>query len=497
MTNDALRTILPVAGWAEDRAREVEITGGTDPILPTPFRIGETSAAALAAVGLAVADLWALRTGRRQEIAVDTRRATASLRSGHYMKMDGADVSTERNTVMGVYPARNGRWSYLHCNFPNHRAAALGVLGVPEDREAVREAVAKWDALALEEAIIAAKGAGGMVRTMDEWARHPQAAAIASLPLMEIVKIGDSAPEPLPRGERPLSGIRVLDLTRVLAGPTCARTLAEHGADVLKITGAHLPNLGYQEYDTGHGKLSAHLDLRAGKDVDTLRGLVRETDVFSQGYRPGTLGSRGFSPEALAELRPGIVFVSLCAFSHVGPWASRRGFDTVVQTVSGITSRQGELFPGKEPGPQFYPVSAIDYLTGYLMAFGALVALGRRAREGGSWLVRISLAQTGRWLVGRGQVPEAQLKDVPKEFTADELARWSMTSDTPAGRLHHLAPVLQLSETPPRWARPTVPLGYHAPEWPAREESVPVTPRDAPASPGRPEPPMSARCEQS
>ena len=468
MANDALRTILPVAGWPDERAREVEITGGPDPILPTPFRIGETSAAALAAVGLAASDLRTLRTGRRQEIALDTRHATASLRSGHYLKMDGAHVSTERNTIMGVYPARNGRWSYLHCNFPNHRAAALSVLGVPEDRDAVRKAVAQWDALELEEAIIAAKGAGGMVRTMDEWAKHPQAAAIASLPLMEIVKIGESAPEKLPDGDRPLSGIRVLDLTRVLAGPTCARTLAEHGADVLKITGAHLPNIGYQEYDTGHGKLSAHLDLREAKDVETLRGLVREADVFSQGYRPGTLGTRGFSPEVLAKLRPGLVFVSLCAFGHVGPWASRRGFDTVVQTVSGITSRQGELFPGAAPGPQFYPVSAIDYLTGYLMAFGAMVALARRAREGGSWLVRISLAQTGRWLVGLGQVPEAQLKDVPKEFTAAELERWSMTSDTPVGRLGHLAPVLRLSETPPRWARPSVPLGYNEPVWPAR-----------------------------
>jgi len=202
--------------------------------------------------------------------------------------------------------------------------------------------------------------------------------------------------------------------------------------------------------------------------VDVLRGLGRTADVFSQGYRPGTLGDRGFSPEALAKLRPGIVFVSLCAFSHVGPWASRRGFDTVVQTVSGITARQGELFPGAEPGPQFYPVSAIDYLTGYLMAFGAAVALARRVREGRRWLVRISLAQTGRWLVDRGQLPEAQLKNVPKEFTPEELARWSTTSETPAGRLHHLAPVLRLSETPPRWARPSVPLGYHEPVWPAR-----------------------------
>jgi crotonobetainyl-CoA:carnitine CoA-transferase CaiB-like acyl-CoA transferase len=468
MTNAALRTLLPIAGWPEERASTVEITGGTDPVLPTPFRITETAAAALAATGLAVSDLWKLRTGRGQEVAVDARQATASLRSGHYLQMDEAPVSHERNTIMGVYPAKNGRWSYLHCNFPNHRAAALSVLGVPEDREAVREAVATWDALELEEAIIAAKGAGGMVRTMDEWARHPQAAAIASLPLMEIVKIGDSPPEPLPDGDRPLSGIRVLDLTRVLAGPTCARTLAEHGADVMKITAAHLPNIGYQEYDTGHGKLNAQLDLRQPDDLATMRGLIRETDVFSQGYRPGTLGERGLSPDELAYLRPGIVYVSLCAFSHVGPWASRRGFDTVVQTVSGITSRQGELFPGREPGPQFYPVSAIDYLTGYLMAFGAMVALARRAREGGSWLVRISLAQTGRWLVGRGQVPEAELQDVPKEFTPEELERWSIASDTPVGRLRHLGPVVRLSETPPRWARPTVPLGYHEPVWPAR-----------------------------
>src|SRR5204863_5131483 len=134
---------------------------GADPILPTPFRIGETSAAALAAVGLAVSDLWSVRTGRHQEIAVDTRQATASLRSGHYMQMDGAHVSTERNTVMGVYPAKNGRWSYLHCNFPNHRAAALSVRAAPQDRERGRQAVPKWDALEREEGRIPPDGARG------------------------------------------------------------------------------------------------------------------------------------------------------------------------------------------------------------------------------------------------------------------------------------------------------------------------------------------------
>ncbi|HML12030.1 MAG TPA: CoA transferase [Xanthobacteraceae bacterium] len=464
--NEALRTILPIAGWSEKEAASVAFAGGVDPVLPTPFRIGAAGAATIAASGLAAAALWEARTGGRQQVAVDLRQAAASLRSGHYMKLAGAKVSTERNTIMGVYPTRDGRWSYLHCNFPNHRAAALAVLGVAEDREAVTRAVATWDAADLEEAIIAAKGAGGMARTKAEWAKHPQAAAVAALPLMEILRIGESAPEPLPPGERPLSGIRVLDLTRVLAGPTCARTLAEHGADVLKITAAHLPNLGYQEWDTGHGKLSAELDLRDPGNVEILRSLARQADVFSQGYRPGTLAGRGLSPEELAALRPGLVYVSLCAFGHAGPWASRRGFDTVVQTVSGITTRQAECFPGKTPGPQFYPVSAIDYCTGYLMAFGAMVALERRAREGGSYLVRISLAQVGKWIVDRGEVPESALTDVPGEFTADELEHWSTVSETPSGSLTHLKPAVQLSETPPYWARPSVPLGYHRPVWP-------------------------------
>jgi len=464
--NEALRTIVPLAGWGDTQAADVTFTGGADPVLPTPFRIGTAGAATLAAAGLAATELWQVRTGRRQRVTVDVRQAAAALRSGHYLALADAHVSSERNTIMGFYPSRDGRWSYLHCNFPNHRAAALGVLGVPEDREAVARAVATWNAADLEEAIIAAKGAGGMARTHAEWARHPQGAAVAALPLMEIIRIGEAAPAPLPAGDRPLSGIRVVDITRVLAGPTCARTLAEHGADVMKITGAHLPSLGYQELDTGHGKLSAELDLRDPRNVDILRGLVSKADVFSQGYRPGALAARGLSPEELAAIRPGLVYVSLCAFGHTGPWASRRGFDTVVQTVSGITIRQAECFPGKSPGPHFYPVSAIDYCTGYLMAFGAMVALARRTREGGSWLVRISLAQVGKWIVDLGEVPASALRDVPAEFTAGELERWSTVSETPAGRLRHLKPAVQLSETPPYWARPSVPLGYHRPVWP-------------------------------
>jgi crotonobetainyl-CoA:carnitine CoA-transferase CaiB-like acyl-CoA transferase len=466
MPREALRTICPATGWSTERAESVTFTSASDPILPTPFRVGTAGAAALAATGIAAADLWKHRTGRDQDIAVDVRQATASLRSAHYLKVGDGEVSAARNSIMGFYPTKDGRWSYVHANFPNHRAAALKVLGCEESREAVTRAVATWNAADLEEAIIAAKGAGGMVRSHAEWADHPQAAAIAALPLMEIIKIGDSDPEPLPDGNRPLAGIRVVDMTRVLAGPTCARTLAEHGAEVMKISAEHLPNLGYQELDTGLGKLSTYLDLRDPSKVDTLRELIRDADVFSQGYRPGTLGSRGLSPEELSALRPGLVYVSLCAFGHTGPFASRRGFDTVIQAVSGIAARQADVVPAKMPGPQFYPCSAIDYCTGYLMATGAMIALKRRAEQGGSWLIRISLAQVGKWIVDLGEVPAAALSAVPAEFSPEELNRWSMDTDTPSGRLRHLKPVVQLSETAPFWARPSVPLGFHPPVWP-------------------------------
>jgi crotonobetainyl-CoA:carnitine CoA-transferase CaiB-like acyl-CoA transferase len=465
---DALRTILPLARFPRDVAGDVTFGGAGDPMMRTPLHVGNAGAATIAASGLAAAHLWEVRGGAKQTVGVDVRHAGAAMRSGHYMKLGDGALSAARNGIMGFYPTRDGRWSYLHCNFPNHRAVALKVLGVEEDRDAVAKAVLNWNAADLEEAIIAGKGAGGMVRTAEEWKRHPQGIAVAGLPLMEIVKIGESPVEPMPAGDRPLSGIRVVDITRVLAGPTCARTLAEHGADVMKISAAHLPNLGYQEWDTGHGKLNARLDMRDPAQLETLRGLIRDADVFSQGYRPGSLGARGLSPEELVKLRPGLVSVSLSAFGHTGPWSMRRGFDTVVQAVSGMTLRQGEVFPGKAAGPQFYPLSAIDYCTGYLMAFGAMVALARRATEGGSWLVRISLAQVGKWLVDLGEVPQAQLKDVPAEFDAAELERWSTVSQTPSGPLRHLAPVAQLSKTPGFWARPSVPLGHHKPAWPPR-----------------------------
>jgi len=283
------------------------------------------------------------------------------------------------------------------------------------------------------------------------------------MPLLEIIKIGDAPPRPLPKGDRPLSGVRVLDLTRVLAGPTCARTLAEHGADVLRISRKDLADLGPpSDLDTGIGKLNAHIDLRNPAEMELMRSLTRECDVFSQSYRPGALAKHGFSPEALAELRPGIVYVTLSAWGHAGPWRARRGYDTVVQSANGMA------YQGDKERPAFLPYSAQDYVAGYLLAFGAMVALGRRAREGGSWLVRNSLAGAGHWIRQHGLLDRAQYANLPTELPEEELQSFLMDHDAPDGRITHLAPVVQMSETPARWARPAAPRGYHQPAWPDR-----------------------------
>ena len=440
MPQAALREILLAAGVDGD----VHIDGD-DPVLPVRYRIAAAASASLGALGLAVAQL----SGKPQRVSVDARAAAVSLRSARYLRVNGS-APTVWDPMSGFYPVRDG-WISIHCNFANHRQAALRVLGTEDERAGAEAASRTWAGEALEEAIHAAGGCAGYVRTQDQWAKHPQAQAVATQALLEIERIGD-APASFPKHARPLGGIRALDLTRVLAGPTCAKSLAEHGADVMKISAAHLPDSGWVDLDTGLGKRSARIDLRT--EASVLKDLVRGADVFVQSYRPGALAARGFSPEALAALRPGIIIASLSAWGTSGPWRERRGFDSIVQAVSGMAHG---------PQPKLLPVSAIDYVSGYLMAFGVCVALGRRAREGGSWLVRVSLARVGQWIVDRGTARGFQ--GLAEDLPADELAPLMAEMDAPDGRIRYLKPVIGLSETPPYFGRPPVPLGYHQPAW--------------------------------
>jgi len=457
---EALREILRVADFPVTQAVEFS---GADPAVRTRYRVGAAGAAALGALGLAAARLWESRGGRRQRVAVDVRAAAASLRGARYLQVNGAPLPLVWDPLSGFYPVRDG-WISIHCNFPNHRDAALKVLAAGPDRAPAERKSASWRGEALEDALHAAAGCAGYVRSAEDWQQHAQGRALALQPLIRIERLGDAPAESLMPAARPLSGVRVLDLTRVLAGPTCARSLAEHGADVLKISAAHLPDSGLVELDTGMGKLSARLDLRRADDLGTLKNLIRGCDVFSQSYRPGTLAARGFSPQELAALRPGIVYVSLSAWGGTGPWRGRRGYDSIVQSVSGMAHASRDAH-GK---PNLLPVSAIDYVSGYLLAFGALVALERRSREGGSWLVELALARVGRWIVDRGLIAEEAMRDVPADLPDAELRALLAEMDAPSGRLRYLRPVLQLSETPPYWSRPPAPLGAHPPAWPQR-----------------------------
>jgi crotonobetainyl-CoA:carnitine CoA-transferase CaiB-like acyl-CoA transferase len=445
----ALREILQAAQFEPSARAEI---AGNDPVVPIRYRVATAGSAALAALGLAVADL----SGKSQRVSVDARAAAISLRSAKYLRVNGEPAPTW-DPLSGFYPVSDG-WISIHCNFPNHRDAAMRTLGVAHDRAAAEAMSRKWRGEALEDAIHAAGGCAGLVRSESEWPKHPQARAVAGQPLLEIERIGNAPPEPLRPSGRPLGSVRALDLTRVLAGPTCAKSLAEHGAEVMKVSAAHLPDSGLVELDTGIGKLSARLDIRS--ESGRLRELVKQADVFVQSYRPGALARYGFSPESLAVLRPGIVCASLNAWGGTGPWQARRGFDSIVQAVSGIAHANGEA--GK---PRLLPLSAIDYVSGYLMAFGVCVALSRRATEGGSWIVRVALARVGKWIVDRGIVPEADYRAVPEDLPEEELRPLLGEMDAPDGRIRYLKPVLQLSETPPHFSRPPVPLGYHPPVW--------------------------------
>jgi crotonobetainyl-CoA:carnitine CoA-transferase CaiB-like acyl-CoA transferase len=455
--------LLTRLGRAVDTRRHELLITNRDPILPTRFRVGEAAAAVLAAQAMAAADLWCLRGGRPQRIEVDVQAAAASLLSFFFLRLPGVPLPRQAPATVALYRTRDGQWVHLHGGFPHLHDGTLALLACADDPAAIARAVAGWDAQALEDELAARGLCGARLRSAVEWAAHPQGLALANTPLVELERIGAAPPEPLlgphasEPGTRPLAGVRVLDLTRVLAGPTCARTLAEHGAEVLHVRSPRLPFIEPFVIDTNPGKRSCHLDLERAEDVEQLRALVRTAHVFSQGYRAGTLAGRGFGPEALAGLRPGIVVVSINCYGHDGPWTMRPGWEQLAQTVTGMAYEHA----GNET-PSVVPAAVADYTTGHLAALGVLRALARRTFEGGSWHVRVSLARTAMWIQSLPRTP-ADAPAIGVDPTA--LAAWWIEMDTAWGRLQRLGPIARMSETPPRWELPPAPLGTHAPQW--------------------------------
>ena len=463
---ETLAGLWRLAGLPEEPLGMVDLTG-SDPALPSSFRVGTAAQASIAAVACAANAIWRLRAGRLQRVSVDMRHAAVEFRSERYLRVDGQPAPEGWDKIAGAYQCGDGRWVRIHTNFPHHRDGMLRMLGCVYDRAAVAEALKEWNAESLERVAADVGLVAAMMRSFEEWDAHPQGRAVAELPTLTITRIGDAPPQPFSSGaDRPLSGVRALDLTRVIAGPVCGRALATHGADVLAISAAYLPSVAPLVIDTGRGKRAAFVDLRAAEGRETLAQLISGADVFVQAYRPGALAGLGFDPDEVAAMRPGVVYVSLSAYGHAGPWARRRGFDSLVQAATGFNQAEAEAAGASEP--QALPCQALDHASGYLMAFGALAALARRATEGGSWHVQVSLAQTGAWLRGLGQIENGFACAAP---TLDDVADLLEEAPSGFGRLLAVRHAARMSETPPRWTLPSMPLGTHAPAWNNRAEA--------------------------
>ncbi|HWX50384.1 MAG TPA: CoA transferase [Roseomonas sp.] len=458
----ALRGLLEGAGLPASLTAGAELPG-EEPGLPSSFPIGRAAQASIAAAALAAAEIHRRRGGPAQRVRVPLRHALAEFRSERYLRLDGDPPPDPWDALAGLYRCGDGGAVRLHTNFPHHRDGILALLGgLPPQREAVAAALQGWSAAAFEEAAAEAGLCVTMLRDFATWDAQPQGRALADQPPLLIERIGQAPPMPLPpAGARPLAGLRVLEMTRIIAGPVAGRCLAAHGAEVLHVSAGHLPSIASLNMDTGRGKRTARLDLRQEAEAARLRDLLRGADIFLQSYRPGALEGRGFGEEAAAALRPGLICVSLSAYGHLGPWARRRGFDSLVQTASGFNQAEAEA-AGTPDQPRPLPCQALDHASGYLLALGAMAALLRRAEEGGSWRVRVSLAATGRWLRGLGRVPDGF---AAPEFGPEEVAGWMEESESGFGRLSAIRHAAQMSETPARWARPAMPLGSHAAAW--------------------------------
>jgi len=418
-------------------------------------------------VATAIEEIWARKTGRRQQVAIDLRHAAAAISSMWLVRIGGQRAVEQmiggRPVTIGQYRSADGRLIWLQDSHRGLQQGALEVLAAEPTVESVAEAIAHRNASELEEAFVERGLTGVIVRKPEEWLEHPAGAALRDVPVVEIERIGDAAPIPLPSGPRPLSGLRVLEDTRILAGPTISRTLAEFGADVLQIgTERHIGEESEAMLaDTGHGKRRAYLDLVTEDGLETARELLRTADVFSQSYRAGSLERLGLGAEAVAALRPGIVYVSMNCFGFRGPWMAKRGFDGNAQAASGIRHIQmGE----RPPDLSGVAMAMNDYGTGYWGAYGVLRALQLRAEQGGSYHVRVSLGQTAMYFLRLG-APHDRDDGLDRDAMLGLAAGYMEEHESGFGTLTRLRPVIQMSETPPRWDLPTVRPGTHQPHW--------------------------------
>jgi CoA-transferase family III len=438
----ALAEIWDAGGADSAILDSVTIEGSGANVLPGPFDLGAVASATIAASHLAAG----LVAGASARVRISRSDAAAAFLSERFCRVEGEKPEPMWAPLSGFYEVADGHVQ-LHTNYPHHRDAVLRACSVPDDRAAVEAALRTWRAVDVEDAVLAEGGVASAYRTPELWAATEQARVIADLPLFDIVRLGEGpvgVSDHVVSPRRPLAGVRVLDLTHVIAGPIATRTLAAYGASVTRVLAPHLPTLRSLDIDTGFGKTWSGLDLRAYNQRAEFLRLVRDADVVVQGFRPGAFDRLGLGPQDLAAANPSIVVVTLSAWSHEGPWAGRRGYDSLVQTATGIASEMSAAHGSA--GPMHLPAASLDHATGYLMATGASLAWARQRREGGAWHVRCSLAQTARWISGQPRVAA----DGPTPRAAD-VAHLLRSDVTDYGAVRHLGPVGTIDGADLRW----------------------------------------------
>jgi crotonobetainyl-CoA:carnitine CoA-transferase CaiB-like acyl-CoA transferase len=470
--NAEFRSVMHELGLSpEDTGGSITFIG-EDPIFPTKHRLGACIAIPIMAGAAGIADIWRQRTGRGQDLTLDLRKAIHGINpmykfnptvNGYpYQLPYWINPNYQLDNPMGfdLYRTKDGRFFLPTGAYPGLLNNMCTFLHCGPDHDQIAQAVSKWNSEELDEAAAEAGLVFAIVRTPEEWAAHPQGKQLADRPLVEIVKIGESDPEPFTPAARPLSGLRVLAATHVIAGNVMGRTLAEHGAEVLQI--AHpdeFENEGLMQDPCTGFTSSAWLNLKEPEALKRAYELAADADVFVESYRPHKIADLGLSPEELAARRPGIVYASAQCYSYDGPWAERGGFDMEALCVTGFTTLEGT-----PEQPKFPPTFVMnDFVAGYLGAAGIQAALIRRAKEGGSYHVRVNLARCAMWFNSLGTFDTAE----PGTGKQNQLlAPDTITAQTPYGEYVRLAPPVQFSETKPYWRDPVLVVrGSSKPAW--------------------------------
>ncbi|MCJ8203140.1 CoA transferase [Pseudomonas sp. RGM2987] len=422
--------------------------------LSSAFAVTELACAGIAVAGQATAELIQPQTGRRPSVEVDRRLASFWFSTS--LRPIGWSLPPLWDPVAGDYACADG-WIRLHTNAPHHRLAAEKVLGPCTDRSEMTTRVARWNKSELEQAVVDAGGCAAQMRSWQAWQAHPQGRAVNGEPLVQFAH-SDAAPHKPWLGSvaQPLAGLKVLDLTRVLAGPIASRFLAGLGADVLRIDPPTWNEPGVVPEVT-LGKRCARLDLHRPDDRSVFEALLKDADILLHGYRADALEHLGFGNEQRRQIAPGLIDVSLNAYGWSGPWQNRRGFDSLVQMSSGIAEAGMTWKQASQPTP--LPVQALDHGTGYLMAASAIVLLARRLESGRGGSARLSLARTARLLIEHGAGPQAALR--PEDNDDQGL----LVEQTPWGPAHRLQVPLKISGTPLQWTRAATELGAHRAQW--------------------------------